>query len=178
MSGAGQYDLPYTDLEQSMVDWVEEAMELRHGAAGDPKGKISLIDPSLGIDAMLDLLSRVRQRADRVDELMSKATRARSRFRRVREEANFAAELAYDEATVHNKARRSFDDFATRDERKADASLLSLGEKRAAHEAKRLVSVSEEVYEVITQIHWQLDAMRKDLRASLHALQFESKLEN
>lgn len=176
--GADQYDLPPSGMEATMVEWVTEALELRHGSGEDPEGKLTDVDPSEGIEALMALLSRVRMRADRVDELMSKATRARSRFRRVREEANFAAELAYDEATRKNKTRRSFDDYATKDERKADASLLSLDEKRAAHEAKRLVSFSEEAYEVITQIHWQLDAIRKDLRAALHALQFESKLEN
>lgn len=176
-----QYDVPYTDLEQSMIDWVQEALELRHGKGGDPEGKIKVIDPRLGIDAMNSLLTRVRKRADRVDELLAHATMARGRFRRARDQAAFSAEIAYDEATSQNKenrARIGEADFSTREERNAAANLLSLNEKRAAHEARRLVSVAEEAYDVISQIHWQLDAIRKDLRASLHSLQFESKLEN
>lgn len=172
-------DIEYTDLEQAILGWVEESLDLRHGVAGDPDGRLRdwTYNPALGPSAVSAQLIRVTQRSDRVDELLAKATRARARARRSRDEAEFTAEIAFDEATVKNKSRRGFDSYESRDERKADAMLGSLNEKKAAHEAKRLVSVAEEAYDVITQIHWQLDAMRKDLRASLHALQFESSLD-
>jgi len=178
VSELAKYDIPYNDMEQSMIDWVTESLELRHGVAGDPGGKLTVVDPRAGIEGMMAMLTRVRRRADRVDELLAKATMARGRFRRARDEASFSAEIAYDQATSTNKAHRGFDDFSTKEERNADASLSSLNEKRAAHEAKRLVSGAEEACAVIGQIHWQLDAFRKDLRSTIHALQFESNLEN
>ncbi len=173
-------EIEYNDLETAILGWVEESLELRHGAAGDPEGNLRgwEYDPAQGAGGVSRQLARVTQRVDRVDELLAKATRARARARRARDEAAFVAEIAYDEATARNKQiRRAFESFDSRDDRKADATLASLNEKRAAHEANRLVSVAEEAFDVIMQIHWQLDAMRKDLRATIHALQFESSLD-
>lgn len=173
-----QYDVPYTDLEQSIMNWVTESLELRHGAAGDPDGKLNQFDPNEGVQSLVFYLRRVTQRADRVAELLAKATMARGRFRRARDEAEFTADLAFDEATQRNKAVRGIDTYETGAERKADAMLASLNEKRAAHEAKRLVSIAEEAYEVISQVHWQLDSIKKDVRAAIHSVQIGSNLGN
>ena len=58
-----------------------------------------------------------------------------------------------------------------------DAKLATFEERRNEHQAKRLLDVADETVEVINQMHWSLDALRKDLRGTLHALQFESSLE-
>jgi len=171
------YDLPFTELESKVIDWAQECLELRHGEAGDPEGKLREPDPSSGISGVMTTLRRVRSRSDRVEEFLAKATQARARARRARDEAAFASEIAYDEAALIRAARRHPDLFSSGKERHAEASTDSLNERRDAHQARRLVSVTEEAYDVITQVHWQLDAIRKDLRASLHALQFESGLE-
>jgi hypothetical protein len=173
-----QYDVPYNELEQSIMNWVTESLELRHGAGGDPEGKLGSFNPNDGVRDLVFYLQRVTKRADRVAELLAKATMARGRFRRARDEATFTADIAYDEATQRNKSVRGIDNFTSREERNADAMLASLNEKRAAHEAKRLVSIAEEAYEVISQVHWQLDSMKKDVRSSIHAVQFESNLGN
>lgn len=172
-----KYDIPYNDLEQSIMDWVAEALELRHGDAGDPDGKLSNPTLTAGPRPVVAMLRRVSQRADRVDELLAKATQARGRFRRARDEAQFSAEIAYDEATQRNKVRRDREAFESREERKAEAALASLNEKRAEHEARRLVSIAEEAHEIITQVHRQLDSIRQDLRTTLRTLQFEGNLD-
>lgn len=170
------YDIPFSKVETEMVSWVREALELRHGTAGDPEGTISMVNPSEGTAAITDMLIRVRQRSDRVDGLLSKVTLAKGRYKRAMEQAKFSAEQAYDEATRDNSARRT-QEFVTGRERHADASLDSLEERRMAHQAARLVSIAEDSYEVIKQIHWSLDGIRKELRAVIHSLQFESSLE-
>lgn len=162
------------ELEQQVLSWVDEALELRHGAAGDPKGSIRGAAQETPEEA-LDLLLRIRVRSDRVDELLSKATLARGRARRSREEAAFAADLALMEATQRRAAARV--EFSSGREREAEAKLDSFNERRVAYQRERLVSVTNDAYDVISQIHWQLDAIRKDLRATIHALQFESGLE-
>ena len=162
------------ELEQQVLSWVDEALELRHGAAGDPKGSIRGAAQETPEEA-LDLLLRIRVRSDRVDELLSKATLARGRARRSREEAAFAADLALMEATQRRAAARV--EFSSGREREAEAKLDSFNERRVAYLRERLVSVTNDAYDVISQIHWQLDAIRKDLRATIHALQFESGLE-
>lgn len=170
------YDVPFAALEGAILGWVSEALDLRHGVAGDPKGRIGTVRIEDGLREILDLLLRVRVRSDRVDELLAKVTQAKGRAKRAQDGAQFAADVAYDEATRGNAARRTIE-FSTGRERHADAALDSLEVRRTAHQAARLVSVTTEAYEVVNQVHWQLEGIRKDLRASLHAFQFESSLE-
>lgn len=162
------------DVETTILSWVSEALELRHGTAGDPQGSIREAPQGTPAEVM-DLLRRVRTRSDRVDELLSNATLARGRARRAKEEAVFRADRALMEATQRRAANRV--EFSSGREREADAKLDAFEERRAAHLRDRLVSVTNDAFDVISQVHWQLDAMRKDLRATLHALQFESGLE-
>lgn len=168
------YDLPLSAVEASVTQWVNEALELRHGGAGDAAGSINGQDAET-IDQITDLLIRVRSRSDRVDELLANVTRAKARSKRIKDEAAFVADLRLLEATQTRASQRV--DFESAREREADAKLVSIEERRAEHRATKLVSITTEAYDVINQIHWQLDAIRKDLRARLHALQFESSLE-
>jgi hypothetical protein len=170
------YDIPFSDMEQRVHNWIREAIDLRHGAANDPEGRLTVVAVGEDFHAYNAMLVRVRQRSDRVDGLLANATQARSRARRALHQAKFEAELAYDSATQNNRVQRT-QDFVSREERHADAALDSLEQRRIAHRGERMVSITEEAYEVINQIHWQLDAIRKDLRSSIHSLQFESSLE-
>jgi len=174
MASLEEFDIPFSGMEAQVMGWVTEALELRHGAAGDKDGRLRDADPEDPRDVM-NLRRRVRARADRVDGLLAAATRARGRARRAKAEAEFAADNDLSEATSKRATRRR--DFETGREREADAKLDTIETRRQAHQAARLVDVTNEAYEVINQIHWQFDAMRKDLRASLHALQFEASLE-
>lgn len=170
------HDIPFTGLEATVVAWVEEALELRHGAVEDPAGRLGAGPIEDSPTAWVEYLRRVRQRADRVDELLAKVTRAKGRAKRAQDQAQFSAELAYDEAMRDNAANRRAE-FVTAKEKHADAALDSLEQRRLAHHAARLVSVTAEAYDVVNQVHWQLDAIRKDTRSTLHALQFEASLE-
>ena len=176
MTTLDELEAPLSELETRVLSWVKETLELRHGAAGDPKGSIrgwgSAED---SIQDVQDLLLRVRARSDRVDELLAKATQAKARAKRAQDEAAFSADRALMQATTHRATKRA--EFSSGREREAEAKLDAFEERRLAHQASRLVSVTGEAYEVINQVHWQLDAIRKDLRATLHALQFESGLE-
>lgn len=163
-----------TDVERKLVGWIEEALELRHGVAGDPAGTLADAPEDTPAEIM-ELLSRVRKRSDRVDELMSLSTIARGRARRAREHATFVADNAVSQATQVEAARRI--EFSSAKEREATAKLAAFAERREAFLRNRLVSNADDAYEVISQIHWQLDAIRKDLRARLHALQFDAGLE-
>lgn len=174
MTSLADFDIEFTGLELQVENWVKEALDLRHGEAGDKEGRLRDADPEDPHD-MMNLLRRVRARADRIDGLLAAATRARGRARRAKAEAEFVAANALDGATAKRAERRR--DFETGREREADAKLDTFEERRIAHQATRLVDVTTEAYDVINQIHWQFDALRKDLRASLHALQFEASLE-
>lgn len=161
-------------FEQQVLTWVTEVLDLRHGPAEDPAGPLRGA-PQETVPEMVDLLLRIRTRSDRVDELLLKVIIARGRARRAKEAATFTADQALWIATQQRAARRV--EFSSAREREADAKLDSFEERRLAYQRDRMVSVVNDAYEVISQVHWQLDAMRKDLRASLHAVQFESSIE-
>lgn len=176
MAELDTYDVPFNDLENQLMGWVREALELRHGEANDPEGKLSLPTPSLGTGAVLGSLLRVRSRLDRVDELVSKATQAQYRITRAEASARFDADAAWDRAAQRNRAA-TVGQFTSAKERAADASLDSFEQKRTAHSAARLVSVATEALAVIKQTYWGLNALREDHNTVLRTLQFESSLE-
>jgi vacuolar-type H+-ATPase subunit I/STV1 len=163
-------------VEEMLLLYVQEALDLRHSDADDPEGALTPVDPTEGHQAVMHMLLRVRQRSDRSDFILARVTQLRARVRRARDEAKFEADLRYDQATDEN-ARTRVKEYSTRDERHAAAALEALEEKRAAHLADRLVSVADEAYEVVKQIDFQFGSIRNELRAMLHALQFESTLE-
>jgi hypothetical protein len=176
MDEVAVFDIPFTDLEERIVGWVREALDLRHGTAEDPDGTLAGILEVEHPDEAVHALRRVVARIDRLDRLMASVTQARGRAKRAEDQAKFVADQAYDEATRLNAANRRAE-FITAKERHADAALDSLEQRRIAHHAARLVSITAEAYEVVNQVHWQLDGLRKDLRTILHALQFERSLE-
>ena len=150
-----------TEVEKQLVSWVEEALEARHGEYGDPDGRVSLPAYELGQPAAIDMLGRVRQRLDRVEELQSMARRAKGRVMRMREEAEFEASLKYDEAMATGAKR--YQEYALGDEKRADASLASLTERRQAHAMKRAESFATEALDVVTQCYWGLEKLREDI---------------
>lgn len=151
-----------SNVEESLLAWAEEALDLRHGQANDPDGKVSLPPYEEGQPAAIDMLQRVRQRLDRVEELQSKARQARGRLMRHREAAEFEASIKYDEAMQKARQTRT-QDFVTAAEKNADAALASIDEKRAAHQIKRTESLAVEVLDVVTQCYWGLEKLREDI---------------
>jgi len=153
---------------------VKEAVDLRHGVAGDPEGNLSTASDETPAEA-LAFLRRVRPRADRVDELLAAAKRARGRLRLVRDEAKFQADSAVEEKWADKASKRV--EFSSSFERGVEARTETFEQRRDAHQAARLVSVADDAVDVISQCYWGLDGIRKDLRSTLHALQFEYSLE-
>ncbi len=148
--------------EELLTAWVEEALELRHGEANDPDGRVSLPPFELGYRGAVDMLQRVRVRIDRIEELESLARRAKGRIIRAREAADFDASLAYDRALQNNRATR-IHEYTIGDERKADATLASLDQKRLAHQMKRAESFATEALDVISKCAWGLKNLREDI---------------
>jgi hypothetical protein len=175
-SALAAYDLPFSDMESAVMAWAREALELRQGAADDPEGRIGIVHIAEGHRAVLDMLIRVRRRSDRIDELLAKATQAKARAKRTQDQAKFEAAVAYDSATNENALHRT-QEFVTGAERHADAALASISERRKAHQAERLVSITTEAHKLISDASWQLADIRKELREIIHAIQFESSLE-
>lgn len=172
MSVLDAYDVPFSEVEATVVAWTTEAVGLRHSEAGDPEGKLSTGSDESPAEAVA-FLRRIRARADRVDELLQAAKRARGRARRALAAITFDADNAVSE-NIQKQGRREFESHRARE---VEAKLANFDMLRNQHQARRLLDVTEEAVDVINQMHWSLDALRKDVRATLHALQFESSLE-
>lgn len=154
-------------VEDQLEAWVREAIELR----------FTPIDTGTEtVEEIIDQLTAVRTCSDRVEEIQSQVRRLKGRLGRQLMDAQFDAEIKRDEAYQMNAATRVAS-FVTADEKRADASLASIQEKRAAHKAKRLADLADETYRCIEDARWGLSAIRQDLRAILHAKQVVSSLE-
>lgn len=149
-------------IKKQLLEWAEEALELRHGESDDVKGKVGLPAFEAGQFVAVDMLQRVRVRLDRVEELQSKARQVKGRIARLREGAEFEANRAYAEAMQEQGARR-IRDYVTAAEKNSDATLGSLQEKREAHQMKVTQSLADEVYDVVTQCYWGLEKLREDI---------------
>lgn len=174
MSDLDVYDRPLTGLEEAVSAWTAEAVELRFGAAEDPAGKLTTGSDQSPAEA-LDFLRRIRARADRIDEILQAAKRARGRARRALSEIAFDVDAAMDGEIQKAASKRV--EFSAASERKVDAKLATFEQRRIEHQAKRLVGVCDEAVDVISDMHWSLDAVRKDILGTIRALQFESSLE-
>lgn len=157
--------------EEELIAWATEALELRHGTAGDSQGTVGLPKYEAGQYAAIEMLQRVRVRLDRVEELQSKSRQAKGRVMRLKESAEFEAQEAYDRA-MQNRGIHRTKDFVTADEKRADASLDSIAEKRTAHQLKRLESIAAEVLDVVGHCYWGLEKLREDILQMLRIQQF------
>lgn len=159
-------DLPLSQLEQQVVTWAAEALDLRFGAA-------SLPPSGSGPHVLQDSLVNLRQRLDRVEGLMAALIQARGRARRGSKEGANLADDAWG-AAIHRMPKREYEGPR---ERYAEASLLSFDQQRLARQAERLLDVVQESYDVVKLALDGLSSLRYDHVAALRAFSFESSLE-
>lgn len=164
------------NIEKLVVSMVEEAMDLRHGEAGDEDGKLRVVSFDEGVRAVAYELQRVRVRSDRVDYLRDKTALIRSTLRKRKAETDFEAEAKFSQAISDRDSIKK--EYASALSVKSKATLDSFDELRAAHESKKLIDLVNECYEIIDRCGRQLDGIRNDLRVQLRTLQFESTLDH
>ena len=172
------HDIPFSEIEKKVMKWVEEALELRHGDAGDEAGTLGQGFAELDVQStrnIIDLMFRIRQRSDRVDYLLSLVAQAKGRAQRAQSEAKFVADEKYERAMNDRSSTKR--EFTSGREIHANASIDSIDDRRIAHKAARLVSVTQEAYDVVNQIGWQLQRLRDDLKEMLRTLRFEHSLD-
>ncbi len=156
-------------LEMQLKAHVDEAISLRF-----QDNDIPISSPANLIDSLL----LVRKRLDRVEELLQILTRARGRALRASQEAERAAQEAWDQASVASRtgpSRRSEYDGARANN--ADNNLATLSQQRHAFQAKRVFEFVHECYQVVKTVYYGLDNFRQDHLAIIRAMSFESHLE-
>lgn len=167
------YDIPISGIGTALMEWTAEAVELRFGTGGDSK-KLNEYSDETPAEAV-EFLRAVRKRADRVGGLLQAAKRARGRARRALAAIDFDTDNDMTEAIGQEIGKKR--QYESHKDREVAAKLATFEARRTQYEAKRLVSIADEAVEVINDMHWSLDAIRKDIRSTLMELQFESSLE-
>lgn len=146
--------------------WIAEAVQLR-----------SEVDMPIGWAPgpadLRDLLTQVRARQDRVDELVVNTTRLRAAASR----AAVAAKAELDDKWDAAAARVPASDFQTGRDRQAQINLLIVGTARAARQADEKLSRASEAVDVLRVVQRSLDGFRIDVHRLLQALTIEQSLE-
>lgn len=168
-----KFDLPLSQLEEQMLSWVKEALDLRFAQNGG-----EYLSTEHGSNPVLNGLLSVRGRLDRVEELLSMATRARGRVGRAVAVAKAVNDDRWDvEVRAEGARPMRQGEFVAPREKYANANLETLNEKRDFRAAERLYSFADEAYEVIRTVYRGLDNVRQDHLAVIRHLSWESNLE-
>ena len=164
-----------TDTSERLYSLLQEAAELRYGAAGDPEGVLSIPAYEDGPAAFVRVLVRARRRSDRIEHLLHTAKRVQHRLLMDARDAENTASDKLDEALAEGAKVRS--EYSLGVERKAEANLKSFEEKRAARLAARQLEVANSVVDGLKDIHFGLNGWRTDVRDIVRSFQLESNLE-
>lgn len=157
-----------------LYDWLKEAAEVRWGA--DDEGSMLVVPHySEGPQAFATELLSARRRQDRIEELLRDAKRVQAHLKRRQSEKDDEFNDKMDRALAEGSITAR--EFSTGMERRADASLKSFEEKRAARQSQRALAVAEEVVTALSDIHWGLNGWRNDMRDILRSFVLESNLE-
>ncbi len=169
-------DAQQAEIEARILQWVDEAIELRFGIAGDHDGHLdpSTVDFNSSL-SLMHMLERVRLRESRVDGLLVEAMRAQAKAKRAAKSTAYHSRNQYDESMRIAADRRR--EYVSADELKAEANLGSLVERHKNYQAERLLLVADEAVEVIKQISYQFNRWRNDLHEMSRARRAETMLD-
>lgn len=164
---------------EAIKDWIEEAVDLRYGRI---KGIPDLAPYSdlLAPFQVTEQLTFIRQRLDRLEELLVNSVRARASLKRAYQQTKDELQLAWDTHVTSTSAVRRpvlTQEYVTGKEKFAEANLATLELQRTERKAREVLSFAEEAVDVIKQLHYGLDGIRHDLLSQVKAMQVESHLE-
>ena len=158
-------------IEDHLTLLVEEALELR-SQSSMPSSEAT---PQEVLNSLLDQ----RWRADRMEAINIEVMRIRGRVSRATAYCKAAVDDTWTQALVDarkSSARRG-DQFEGPRERYADADLAALSQRRELRKAENVLSLADEVSEIIKTASRGLSDIIQDHRTWIKALQFQSYLE-
>lgn len=158
-------------IEQKLSSLADEALELR-SQSSMPGSEAT---PQEVLNSLLDQ----RWRADRMEAILTEVIRLRGRVGRATAQCKAAADDVWTQALVDarkSSAKRG-DQFEGPRERYADADLVALSQRRELRKAENLLSLADEVSEIMKTASRGLSDIIQDHRTWLKALQFQSYLE-
>lgn len=156
-------------VRELLDEYSREAVQLRMGAEL-PRHDSA---PSDVLHCLLD----VRQRLDRVEELLATSLRLRGVATRQLTACRIIADDAWDEAAVAARQSGVRDEYSSAKERTAVANLEVIDLRRAERKADEIARVCTETVEFLRLRYNGLAGVRQDLLAWLRSVQFESTLD-
>lgn len=162
-----------------LKSWIEEAVNLRYGRSEDMP-ELSPYTDLLAPFQVVEQLTFIRQRLDRIEELLVLSVRAKASLRRAHQQAKDEHQQAWDRHVTDSSAVRRpvlTQEYVTGKEKFAEANLATFELQRKERKAGEILSFAEEAAEVIRQLHRGLDSTRQDLLTQVKAMQMESHLE-
>ncbi len=159
------------DIKQNLISFIEEVFTLRFGAEGAKPGE--------GPSEVLARLLEIRNRIDRVEELLIRSLRVKARVHRLNASVQATVDDEWDQAVSATRSSPSLrgSDMVGPRERYAEANLTTLSSRREARKVADLASYADEAVDTIRVALRGLGDVRQDLNTVLRALQFESSLE-
>jgi hypothetical protein len=160
-----------TDLKTRLEVWTTEVVELRFQEGDNP-------DPTDSPQETLLKLQRVRQRVDRVEEILLSVTRVKGAAHRQAAISKALYDDRWDQAA--NEAARSpvRQEYQGPRERYAQFNLTALVEKHKSRQDENTCMTVDTAYDVVKLASSGLNGLRQDLLTVLRALQFQSTLES
>lgn len=157
------------ELSGLLDDYRAEVIELRMGAVL-PGAYASTQD-------LLDSLLDVRQRVDRVEEILGNVLRLRATAALKHTAIRIQVDDAWDEAAVRQRASSVRDEYSSAKERTAATNLEVLDLRRIERVADGVTRRCDEAVEFIRLRYRGLTDVRQDLLTIIKARQFESSLD-
>lgn len=161
-----------TSLELDLDPLVEESLRLRTG--------ISLPTMDQGPVEIVSILTEIRSRLDRIEEILSIVVRFRGQIQSLFKSATAELEEAWaSQVSAPGRRDRGVSDWSAPAprERYAEADLATLDLKRRQRQLERMLDTTNVAFDVIQRTHKGLDATRMDLHLMLRAMSVETVLE-
>lgn len=157
------------EVRRVLDEYNNESVGLRMGA--------KLPGAHATTETLLDCLLDVRQRLDRVEELLGNALRLRTESHRQHTACRIVADDAWDQVAVQQRQSSVRDEYSSAKERTAATNLEVLDLRRAERKAEQLTRICDAAVEFLRLRYRGLADVRQDVLQIIKARQFESSLD-
>ena len=150
---------PQEILQQQLTECIEKAIKLRF--------EFKIVDADAGpVELHSDLVESQLILSD-IEELLSKAIRAKAKLDRRVASAKMVYQEKFDKAISNAGKRPTLGDYATGKEKVSEANLAAFKELRELASEENSQSFANEAVDIIRLHYYGMDKVRQDIRKRL-----------
>lgn len=161
------------EIRDALTSFVDEGFKLRFDYEHPHNDS--------GPRELVTSLKEVRQRLDRLEEILVRSMRIKAKAQRnvTAVQAELSEKWDSHLVSIRAKSKSTWgDDFVSPKEKYADANLATLEVKRKELKSKEVLSYAEEAVEVLKSLHRGLGDIRQELLTRIRTVQWETSLEH